>query len=216
MMYKYILWDWNGTLLNDAEVCVNVMNNMLSKRRMPLSDIDNYKKIFGFPVRKYYDQLGFDFNKELFEDVSIEFMDEYQQKSFSAELVKDAECVLKYCRQSGFTQLILSASQIDNLREQVKYFGILSYFDKLLGLDHIHATSKVEIGKTWLKETALNPKELLMIGDTLHDFETATGLGCDIILVADGHQNRERLEGLGVPIVDKISEIKKYLAQNMH
>jgi phosphoglycolate phosphatase len=210
-MYKYILWDWNGTLLNDTEVCVNVMNKLLEKRGLPLSNITNYKKIFGFPVRKYYDQLGFDFDKEPFEKVSIEFMEEYQQKSFSAELVKDAENVLEQCKQAGFTQFILSASQIDNLNEQVKHFGILSYFNKLLGLDHIHATSKVEIGKTWLKETALNPSEIIMIGDTIHDFETAAGLGCNIILVADGHQNRERLERLGAPIVDKITEIKNYL-----
>jgi phosphoglycolate phosphatase len=211
-MYKYILWDWNGTLLNDIDICVNVMNKLLAKRGIPLSDKEKYKRLFGFPVRTYYDKLGFDFDKEPFEKVSVEFITEYQKQSFSASLVTGAEEVLKYCKQAGFSQFILSASQIDNLYEQVKHFGIFSYFDKLLGLDHIHATSKVEIGKTWLKETAINPDEILMIGDTIHDFETAIELGCNIVLVADGHQTSERLLSLGVPVVDKISGIKKYLS----
>ena len=210
-MYKYILWDWNGTLLNDTDVCVNVMNKLLAKRGMSLSNTDNYKNIFGFPVRKYYDKLGFDFNKEPFESVSVEFITEYQKQSFSAELVKDAENILEYCHKSGLTQVILSASQIENLDAQVKHFGIFKYFDKLLGLDHIHATSKVEIGKEWLKKSGINPKEILMIGDTIHDFETAVELKCDIVLVADGHQTKERLLGLGVPVIDTILEVKKYL-----
>lgn len=211
-MYKNIVWDWNGTLLDDAEVCVNVMNKLLSERNMPLSNIEKYKNIFGFPVRKYYDQLGFDFEKEQFEKVSVEFITEYQKQSISAILVKNAAQVLEFCKTSGFTQFVLSASQIENLEAQVNHFGIMHYFNKLLGLNHVHATSKVEIGKAWLHDSGLNPKEIIMAGDTIHDFETARELGCDVVLIANGHQSKERLSGLGVPVVDTILEIKNYLS----
>ena len=114
-MYKYVIWDWNGTLLDDIDICVNVMNKLLKERDMPLSNINNYKNIFGFPVRKYYDELGFDFIKEPFEKVSVEFITEYQKQSFSAKLVDDAAEVLEFCRKSGLQQIVLSASQIENL-----------------------------------------------------------------------------------------------------
>jgi phosphoglycolate phosphatase len=210
-MYKHILWDWNGTLLNDAEICVSVMNQLLSKRDMPLSDMDFYRKVFGFPVINYYKELGFDFSKEPFEKVSVEFITEYQKQSYSAELVKDAENVLSFCRSKGYSQSVLSASQIENLTSQVNHFGIGHYFDKLLGLDHVHATSKVEIGKAWLSFSGLDRANLLMVGDTVHDFETARELGSDVILLSSGHQSRERLSGLGVTVIDDIIEIKNYL-----
>ncbi len=209
--YKYILWDWNGTLLNDAEICVNAMNKLLSKRNMPLSDMDYYKNVFGFPVRTYYDKLGFDFSKEPFEKVSIEFIDEYQRESFNAGLQNDATEVLEFCKTNGFTQFILSASQIENLKAQVNHFGIMDYFEEILGLDHIHATSKVEIGKEWLSRSGMDSDEIIMIGDTIHDHETATELGCDVLLIPSGHQSKERLLDLNAPVVDSILQVKEYL-----
>ena len=49
-----ILWDWNGTLLDDVEVCIESMNSMLSKRKKPLLTREHYKEIFTFPVIDYY------------------------------------------------------------------------------------------------------------------------------------------------------------------
>ena len=40
---KLILWDWNGTLLNDIDACVEAMNVMLGKRNMSLLGIERYK-----------------------------------------------------------------------------------------------------------------------------------------------------------------------------
>ncbi|MDH5646585.1 MAG: hypothetical protein OEZ01_11285, partial [Candidatus Heimdallarchaeota archaeon] len=37
--YEHIIWDWNGTLLDDAWLCVEIMNSMLAKRpaiKMPM------------------------------------------------------------------------------------------------------------------------------------------------------------------------------------
>ena len=62
MKYKHIIWDWNGTLLNDRWVCVNGINNCLKKRGLSSISEETYKSIFTFPVKDYYKKLGFDFN----------------------------------------------------------------------------------------------------------------------------------------------------------
>jgi hypothetical protein len=59
--YKNIIWDWNGTLLNDITICIKSMNILLKERTLPLISEDKYRDIFTFPVRNYYEQLGFDF-----------------------------------------------------------------------------------------------------------------------------------------------------------
>ena len=68
-MIKHVIWDWNGTLLDDAWLCVDVMNGMLSKRGLPLITLEIYRNIFDFPVRDYYLKLGYDFDNESFEMV---------------------------------------------------------------------------------------------------------------------------------------------------
>jgi len=209
--YNCIIWDWNGTLFDDLEVCINVMNRVLKNRDLPLLNIKRYKEIFGFPVKHYYNQLGFNFVKEPFEKISTEFVTEYQKESLSAKLNENCIPVLEHIRNEGIKQVILSASQVENLEGQVRHFGISDYFDRLLGLDHYHATSKVDIGKRWLEESGFDKKEVLLVGDTLHDYETACEIGCDCVLLTSGHQSKERVSCLGVPVIESLMEVKRYL-----
>lgn len=160
--YNCIIWDWNGTLFDDLDVCVNVMNRILRNRNLPLLDTKRYKEIFGFPVKHYYNKLGFDFVIEPFEKISMEFITEYQKESLSARLNENCIPVLEYIRNEGINQVILSASQIGNLEAQVRHFEIIDYFDRLLGLDHCHATSKVDTGKMWLEESGFDKKKFCL------------------------------------------------------
>ncbi len=209
--YNCIIWDWNGTLFDDLEVCINVMNKILTNRNLPLLNRERYKEIFGFPVKQYYDQLGFDFAKESFEKISTEFITEYQKESLFAKLNENCVPTLEYIREEEVKQIILSASQIENLEEQVSHFGIIDYFDRLLGLNNCHATSKVDIGKRWLEESGFDKGEVLLIGDTMHDYETACEIGCDCLLLASGHQSKGRVSCFGVPVIQSLLEVKKYL-----
>lgn len=209
--YKCILWDWNGTLLDDLEVCIHVMNAILANRKLPLLTEKRYRDIFGFPVINYYHQLGFDFNKEPFEEISNEFITSYQRESLSAGLRENAVNMLQYIKKMGMKQIILSASQLEKLEEQVNHFGIRHYFQTLLGLNHSHATSKIAVGRSWLELSELNRDEILLVGDTLHDYETACELGCDCILLTEGHQSRERVAALGIPVAESLIDIKQYL-----
>lgn len=209
--YNCVIWDWNGTLFDDLDICINVMNRILRNRNLPLLNVKRYKEIFGFPVKHYYNQLGFNFIKEPFEKISTEYIKEYQKESLSAKLNKNCIPALEHIRNEGIKQVILSASQLENLEEQVRHFKIIDYFDMLLGLDHCHATSKVDIGKMWLEESGFDKEEVLLVGDTLHDYETACEIGCDCILLTSGHQSKERVSCLGVPVIESLLEVKQYI-----
>lgn len=47
-----IIWDWNGTLLNDADLAVQTMNQLLERRGLQVLSVDDYKSVFTFPDRK--------------------------------------------------------------------------------------------------------------------------------------------------------------------
>jgi phosphoglycolate phosphatase len=180
-----ILWDWNGTLLDDAETCLNTMNNMLAKRNMKQLNMEFYREVFGFPVVDYYTRIGFDFSKESFEDLSVEFIEAYLRDLTHARLMPGAGKVLQYYTEMGKQNIILSAMKKDMLRISVKEKGLDQYFTEILGIDNIYAESKSHMALHYVKENNLDSSDIVLIGDTVHDFEVAEEAGCRCILVAD-------------------------------
>jgi phosphoglycolate phosphatase len=194
MKYTHIFWDWNGTLLNDVNACIISMNNMLSRRGMQLINEKYYKAVFGFPVIDYYKILGFDFTKESFEELSVEFITEYSTLSTSQPLQPCTCQSLQFFKESNCRQVIVSAMEQQMLEQQIENCGISNYFDSIIGLTNIYASSKVHLAKAYMGSNNLNPSQILFIGDTLHDAEVARILECDLFLVANGHHSLERLK----------------------
>ena len=205
--YSHIIWDWNGTLFDDVMICIEIINSMLAKRRMPVISFDKYRDVFSFPVINYYKKIGFDFELEPFESISTEFITQYEKLRNGCSLMSDAVETLGYISQSGLTQSILSASKQSYLTKAVVEYGLDKSFVAVNGLDHHHATSKVELGKEFIARSGLDPSKILLIGDTTHDAEVAASIGADCCLIPNGHQSSNKLMECGVPVVDSLSKL---------
>ena len=170
--YNHIIWDWNGTLLNDVRLCASIMNKLLEQESLPGITIEKYREIFTFPVVEYYKLAGHTFEKNSFEVLGRIFMEEYE--------IRKTECDLFPAVRT------------------VNYFNLNSYFTKIIGLDNIYAGSKIHLGKQLISSIKTNGKEekILLIGDTEHDFEVAKSIGADCILISSGHQSEEKLSAL--------------------
>jgi phosphoglycolate phosphatase len=206
--YSHVIWDWNGTLFNDVDLCSDVFNNLLKKRNINPLSLNQYKDIFTFPVRNYYEKAGLDFNLYSFEVLGQEWMEEYELRKKSCSLFGDSIDVLQHFRSLGLEQSILSAYPRNALLDIVNSMGIESYFKFIYGLDHIYATGKTQLGMELVKEIGTGSR-ILFIGDTDHDFEVAKEIGADCVLIADGHQAKSRLLETGALVIDQLIELKK-------
>lgn len=206
---KAIIWDWNGTLLDDVDECISCMNRMLRQRNLPLLTKKVYRRIFTFPVRDYYHAAGFDFEKEDFEKPAIEFIRCYHRLLKDSTLFPHVKPVLEYFKEKGTMQCILSAMEHDSLVESLKDKGIFGYFDLISGIDDHYAHSKTDVGKKLIGQLPFENDEILMIGDSLHDLEVADDLGIECLLIANGHQSKERLTEKTGNVIDEIKEVKE-------
>ncbi|MBA7579330.1 Phosphoglycolate phosphatase [subsurface metagenome] len=204
---RVILWDWNGTLLDDTKVCLTTMNSMLRKRNIPTINLKRYKEVFSFPVVEYYQKIGFDFKIESFENLSIEFINAYTSDLHSAPLVPHTEQVLKVFSRLGKENVIISAMKQDRLTLSVMEKGLNEYFKDILGIRDIYAASKISLALEYVKNRGLNASEIVLIGDTDHDFEVSSEIGCKCILIADGHQSKERLRATGAYVILTLTEL---------
>lgn len=202
--YKHFIWDWNGTLINDTWLCVEITNDMLVKRNLQKITLDDYRTHFDFPVIEYYRRLGFDLENEPFDDIGTEFISGYQKRRLECNLFSKALDVLKIVNNCGIGQSILSAYEQNMLKEIVSHFEIGSFFESINGLADHSASSKIDRGKDLIGNLPYESNDVLLIGDTVHDFEVAESLGVNCLLVASGHHPKLKLDSCGVKVVDSL------------
>ena len=205
--FKHIIWDWNGTLLNDIDLSLSIINQILRERGIKELTLAEYRNIFTFPVRDYYERAGLNLSRHSFEELGEEWIREYEKRRLECSLFEGAEETLNMF--SGMTegQSILSAYSQNSLEEVIGYFKLDGYFRHLAGLDHVYADGKINRGKSMIKNLDLDKKEILLIGDTVHDYEVAKELGTECILISGGHQSRERLLACNVPVFNNFADL---------
>ena len=211
MKYDYIVWDFNGTIIDDLELCRELLNKMLKDRNLKEVSLIKYRQVFRFPVIEYYKDCGFDFSKESFDDVSVEFINAYQPRSLKCGFVKDSVKTIIECNERGYVNSVISASEKNNLLEQLNHFGIINLFNEIVAIDNIQGGSKLKNAIEWRKKIG-EDKKVLMIGDTLHDAEVARAIHADCRLVTIGsHQSKKRLQTSGFKVIRTAKEILKEL-----
>ena len=204
----HLIWDWNGTLLNDLEISIRSMNQMLDKRNVPLLDIEKYRSIFTFPVRDYYVKAGMKFDENEWETVAMEFIGNYRANFNKAPLHRGAKAILGFFGKRNIRQYILSAMEQDFLEETLTASGIHKMFDKVVGLNDHYAATKTGNAVGLVESENMNKRKTLMIGDTVHDYEVARAAGIFCILISHGHQSHERLRATGVPVIENFEALK--------
>jgi phosphoglycolate phosphatase len=205
-----LIWDWNGTLLNDLNFCVSTINILLKKRDLTLLNPGSYKEVFSFPVKDYYKAVGFDFEKEDFSIPAREFIDLYDSGVKDCVLHNSAIEVLTHFKNLGERQFVLSAMKQNMLEQTLKQQNIFDFFEGVAGLNDHYAASKIERGEQLISAFNIEKSNTWIIGDTIHDFEVAESLGTGCILIADGHQSVERLQKTGEKVIGSLQEIMKF------
>jgi phosphoglycolate phosphatase len=214
-MIRHVIWDWNGTLLDDVEHAVSALNLLLQERGMPTIDRAHYLANFGFPVRDFYVGLGFDFAAERFEDLSHRFIAHYKTAAQAAAIAihSDAIETMATLQALNIQQSVLSAMEKDMLAGMLHDYGLTPYLQHVRGLDDLHASSKIALGVELMRLLALSlaPHEILFVGDTLHDYETAAAMGCQVLLFALGHQTPDRLRQSGAQVIHSLRGVVDFV-----
>lgn len=203
-MKNCIVWDWNGTLLDDVEVALQARNAVFPSFGVPiLEDLEKYRNIFTFPVKKYYLESGI--QESDYEEVAQLWFDEYSRLFQQAKLRKDVNAVLQALKQKNVSQIILSASKLDLLEKQLEYFAVRSIFDDVLALQDIHARDKSELAKSYFANH--NYDNIIVVGDTSHDYSVANVISARMLFINNGHESEEKLKKHGQKIIASLWEV---------
>ena len=210
MKVSHIIWDWNGTLLDDTQACVNSINVLLAKRGVPTLDLPRYRELFGFPVIDFYRRINFPLASENWIAVAREFHDVFLADT-TFKLQSAAIETLQQIQAKEIQQSVLSASEQSILDGMLVTYGIRDFFTHVCGVNNLFGDSKIEIGHKLLTQLTIPSDDVVIVGDTLHDVEVAQALGVSCVLIAQGHQSRKRLEQAGVQVFEDLDAFCRVL-----
>lgn len=199
MKYKNIIWDWNGTILNDTPVAVEATNVLLQRLGYPMITLEYYRDNVDTPIVNFYSKI-FDLNKHDVKMIDDEWGILNDQLSEKLDLHAGVKEILRSFADKNINQIILSAFKTIEITKFARRFSIEQYFDDILGTQSIVMESKTIRGRRYMQEHGFASEQTLYIGDTVHDYDTARGLGVDCILFSGGQQSPKLLKQCGVPV----------------
>lgn len=205
MEYEAIVWDFNGTLIDDLPIAVEAMNRLLSAREMPLTSEKEYRNGIQIPVQGYYESL---FGAAC--DMAVlteEFLTWYRVLLPNVGLAAGALAALERFQAQNVQQFILSSFEENFLLEIVEHLKVRSFFVEVSGAVGNHSPSKVGRASELLLRHGLVPSKTLVIGDMVHDFQVAEALGAHCLLVYGGHQRTKDLHATGARVVESLQAL---------
>ncbi len=211
MKYRNIIWDYNGTIINDAQLAVDAENLVLQSYGKPPITLEYYLKECEMPLINFYKKI-FDLNDYDYAEIAKHFITHYDELFKTADIFPEVREMIEYLYNNGYNQGVISGFETTRLVNSLKIFNLDKYFKFMSGSDDIDAGDKSERAVKVVEKYGFKPEETLFIGDMYHDYETACKVGADCILIAKGHQGAEVLRSHhGITVLDSAEELKTIL-----
>lgn len=203
----HVVWDWNGTLLDDLPIVVEAANVSLGIRDQGPITVDDYRNHFTRPIRNFYDALfGRAVTDDEWQALNSRFHEEYRLRAERARLTVDAHDALDSVEGLGWSQSLLSMSSHSALMEVVEAKQVLSRFLRVDGLRGEAGGLKEEHLRTHLEMMSVSARDAFVVGDTPDDHAAAVAVGARPILYDGGSHHLHTLETLGAPIAPTLTE----------
>lgn len=210
MRYDLVVWDFNGTIIDDVELGIRSVNTMLEKRALPtVSGVEEYRRRVRFPIIDYYRDLGFDFEAEPYDRLAHEWVALYNAGASGLGPTHGAPEAIKMIHGARVGQVIISASERQMMIDSLERLGLSAYFGQILGQDNIYAAGKLDTVRAF--RDSCGAKRAVVIGDTPHDFEMAQLLGADCVLYTLGHSSLRDLENTGAALVSDLRDAARLI-----
>ncbi|MFJ4097152.1 HAD family hydrolase [Kitasatospora sp. NPDC089913] len=208
-MRTHIVWDWNGTLFHDMEAVLGASNAAFATIGVGPMTLQEYREQYEIPIPRFYQRLLGRLPSEA-EWLRLDdaFHDRYRQLSVACGLTDGARELLDDWRAAGRSQSLLSMYEHDRLLPVVEGFGLTGQFLRVDGRSGPAGGQKAEYLVRHLAAlgTQVDPARTVLIGDAADDALAALEAGAHAVLYTGGSHTREKLEPVGVPVVDSLAE----------
>jgi phosphoglycolate phosphatase-like HAD superfamily hydrolase len=211
---RHIVWDWNGTLLDDNQAVVAAVNVVCAMYQRPAITLEEWRTVFSRPLDACYERLlGRRLSAADWERIERAFHGAYRALVPQQQLAADTREALRRWRAGGGSQSLLSMWFHDDLVRLVDGFGLAPEFNRIDGLRaELGGGSKAAHAAGHLTALGLDPADVVLIGDVVDDASAAASVGARCILLSTGISTEASLAQAGVPVAGSLTAALELLA----
>ncbi|MFF5775158.1 HAD family hydrolase [Streptomyces californicus] len=207
----HLVWDWNGTLLDDTYAVVRATNAAFAEVELEPITPEQYREMYTIPIPRFYERfLGRLPTEAEWERMDGVFHRYYAEQRTACGLTAGADELLHAWQRAGRSQSLLSMYGHEQLVPVVRGYGIEPRFVRVEGRRGPSGGSKALHMERHFEALAgvdgIVPENAVVIGDALDDAVAAAHVGARAVLYTGGSHSRRSLEGAGVPVVDSLAE----------
>lgn len=207
MKRRHLVWDWNGTLLDDLGIVLEAVNRSIADFGVGAITADDYRDHYTRPVRRFYDRLlGRVIDDEEWLRLNTGFHDAYFELALEVDLAPSAHEAMDILEEAGWGQSLLSMSPQDWLEGIVGRLGLTERFELVDGLSGSTGGFKAVHLEDHLSVLGVEGESVVVVGDTPDDVAAARHVGATPILFHGGSHHMESLAAEGVPIAETVVE----------
>ncbi|WP_028400128.1 HAD-IA family hydrolase [Ectobacillus panaciterrae] len=188
-MIKYIIFDFDGTLVDSKDVTIAAFNQLADKykyKKMKKEDLESLRKL---SIRERCKLLDFPIYKIPF--MAAEFYNLYKGSIHHVVLLDGIKDVLEELKSKGYHLAIISSNSENNIREFLQRNHIY-HIDEILCSNKIFGKDKVI--KKFLKTHKLKNTEVIYVGDEQRDIVACKKSDVKVIWVGWGYDAIEVVE----------------------
>jgi phosphoglycolate phosphatase-like HAD superfamily hydrolase len=209
----HVVWDWNGTILDDNDAVVAAVNTVCAEFGRAAIDLAYWRSIYRRPLLECYRELlGRELTGTDWTEIDRLYHQSYRELLPTTRLVPGIPDELRSWRERGGSQSLLSMWFHDELVELVTEYGLADLFERIDGLrvdtgGHGKTAHLAEhLAALDLADAGLDTSDVVLVGDVLDDAIAADAAGVRCVLVTTGVMSRAALESSGLPVVDSVAE----------
>jgi len=205
---SHVIWDWNGTLLDDLSAIIEAVNEALCSQGAQAIEPEQYRDHYTRPVKRFYERLlSRSLSDRDWAHLDESFHDAYRSRMAAAPLAADAMQALAHVQALGATQSLLSMLRHQELMRALEGRGVREFMLHVEGLTGTAGDGKARhllrhVELLCGARGDLTPADCLVIGDSLDDARAAAEVGLRCVLYDSGTHHRHELERVGVPVAD--------------
>jgi phosphoglycolate phosphatase-like HAD superfamily hydrolase/8-oxo-dGTP pyrophosphatase MutT (NUDIX family) len=185
-MFKNLIFDWSGTLVDDMGPVIEATNIVLEKYGVAPYDREGFRRSFRLPYHEFYEELlpGIELA-----ELEAHFRPAFDGATSLVTVLPHAREKLEWAKQRGMRMFVLTSMDPTAFERQLNEFGMQDFFEET----YAGVLDKRKLIAQILDTHALHKDETAFIGDMTHDIETARHGGISSIAVLTGYHHAEVL-----------------------
>ena len=209
--YKCVLFDLDGTIIDSSEGVKKSISESIEILGLPQLTESQLESCIGPPIQRSFKVL-YEMDEKQANDSAAVFRNIYKDKYLFDAIIYDGIVdLIKALKREGVKVMIATYKREDYMRILLEKFELLELFDNVKGADFEGKLNKSDIIRMCIAESGCDVRDVVMVGDTIHDQTAAENVGIDFVAVTYGFgfKKPDKLENVTF-VADYAKDMEKF------